>query len=192
MLFRRKRDFRPDRTDRGLLFKLYITPLQRQKILKWVLMALLMLVLSLLQDGILSRLSFWGATTDMIPCGIFLVVLLLDPEQGGFFALITATLYYFSGSSPGPYAIAALTILSLMINIIRHAFLQRTFSSVLICAGLGLLIYELMVFLIGFFLGFTTVARLQVFLVTAGISVVGIPLMYPIVLAISKIGGETW
>ena len=40
MLFKRKRDFKPDRTDRGLLFKLYITPLQRQKILKWVLMAL--------------------------------------------------------------------------------------------------------------------------------------------------------
>lgn len=192
MLFKRKRDFKPDRTDRGLLFKLYITPLQRQKILKWSLIALVMLMLSLLQDGILSRLSFFGATTDLVSCGIFLTVLLLEPEQGGIFALITSVLYYFSGSAPGPYAIVMLTVLSLLINIIRHAFLQRTFSSVLICAGIGLLIYQLLVFFVGLFLGFTTGARLPVFLITAGISAAVIPVMYPIVLSISKIGGETW
>lgn len=192
MLFKRKRDFKPDRTDRGLLFKLYITPLQRQKILKWTLVGLLMLVLSLLQDGLLSRISIYGATTDLVPCGIFLVVLLLEPEQGGIFALITSTLYYFSGSSPGPYAIAMLTVLSLLVNIIRHAFLQRTFSSVLICAGASQLIYHLLVFLVGFFLEFTTGARLPVFLITAGASTAVIPLLYPVALAISKIGGETW
>lgn len=192
MFFKRKRDFKPDRTDRGLLFKLYITPLQRLKILKWTLIALLMLALSLLQDVLLSRLSIFGATTDLVSCGIFLTVLLLDPEQGGIFALIASTVFYFSGTSPGPYAIAVLTVLSLILNILRHAFLQRTFSSVLLCGSVGLLIYQLFVFCVGLFLNFTTGARLPVFLITAGLSAVVIPILYPVVLAVSKIGGETW
>ena len=192
MLFKRKRDFKPDRTDRGLLFKLYITPLQRLKILKWTLIALLMLALSLLQDVLLSRLSILGATTDLVSCGIFLIVLLLEPEQGGIFALIASVLFYFSGTSPGPYTIAVLTALSLLLNILRHAFLQRTFSSVLLCATAGLLIYQMLVFCVGLFLNFTTAARLPVFLITAGLSAAVIPLLYPVILAVSKIGGETW
>ena len=192
MLFKRKRDFKPDRTDRGLLFKLYITPLQRLKILRWTLIALLMLVLSILQDVLLSRISILGATTDLVPCGIFLIVLLLEPEQGGVFALIASTLFYFSGSAPGPYAIAVLTALSLLLNILRHAFLQRTFSSVLLCGATGLLIYQMLLFGVGLFLHFTTAARLPVFLITAGLSTAVIPLLYPVVKAVSKIGGETW
>ena len=192
MLFKRKRDFKPDRTDRGLLFKLYLTPIQRQKILKWTLFGLLLLALSLLQDVLLSRVSLMGATTDLVSAGIFVIALLLDPDQSGIFALISSILYYFSGSAPGPYVILLLTVLSLMLNILRHAFLQRTFGSVLLSAGVGLVVYQLLIFLLGLFFGFTTFGRLPVFLITAGLSTAVCPLLYPIFLSVSKIGGETW
>ena len=192
MFWRRKRDFKPDRTGKGLLSKLYLTPRQRLTILKWTLLGLIMLLFSLLQDVLLSKVSLYGATTELVSCGIFLAVLLLEPEQGGIFALICSTIYYFSGSAPGPYTIAALTVLSLILNILRHAFLQRTFSSVLLCGSAGLLIYQLFVFCVGLFLNFTTGARLPVFLITAGLSAVVIPILYPVVLAVSKIGGEIW
>ena len=192
MLFKRKRDFKPDSTGKGLLNKLYLTPRQRLTILKWMLFGLCLLVLSLVQDVLLCQMSIFGATTDLVSAGIFVIALLLDPDQSGIFALISSILYYFSGSAPGPYVILLLTVLSLMLNILRHAFLQRTFGSVLLSAGVGLVVYQLLIFLLGLFFGFTTFGRLPVFLITAGLSTAVCPLLYPIFLSVSKIGGETW
>ena len=192
MLFHRKRDFKPDRSTKGLLNRLYLTPRQRLTILKWVLFALILLLLSLVQDVLLCKVSILGATTDLVSCGIMLTALLLTPEQGGIFALAGSVAYYFSGSAPGPYIIAFLTVLSLLLNIFRHAFLRRSFGSILLCAGAGILVYELLVYLTGLFLGFTTPARVTVFLVTAGLSIAVMPLLYPTLSAVGKIGGETW
>jgi hypothetical protein len=192
MLFKRKRDFKPDRGGKSLLNRLYLTPTQRLRILKWTLFALGLVALSLLQDALLSQMSLLGATTDLVCCGIFLAALLLEPEQGGVLALIASTVYYFSGSAPGPYAIALLTVLSLLLNIFRHAFLRRSFGSVMLCAGVGILVYEMLIYCIGLFLGFTTPARATVFLLTAGLSLVFLPVLYPVFLAVGKIGGETW
>ena len=52
--------------------------------------------------------------------------------------------------------------------------------------------YEMGVFGIGLFLGQTTVERLPQMLLTAALSMIVVPLVYPILLAIGKIGGETW
>ena len=66
MFWRRKRDFKPDRTGKGLLNKLYLTPRQRLRILKWTLLGLILLLFSLLQDVLLSKISLYGATTDLV------------------------------------------------------------------------------------------------------------------------------
>jgi hypothetical protein len=65
-------------------------------------------------------------------------------------------------------------------------------SGAFACAAAALMIYELILFAVGLFLGYTTLQRLQVYLVTGGLSVAVMPLYYPIIKAISKIGGETW
>ena len=52
-----------------------------------------------------------------------------------------------------------LTVLSLMLNIFRHAFLRRSFGSIILCAGTGMLVYQLIIYCVGLFLGFTTSAR---------------------------------
>lgn len=192
MLFKRKRDFKPDRTEKGLLNKLYLTPRQRLTILKWTLFGLILLGLSLVQDVLLSQVSVLGATTDLCSCGILLTALLLQPEQGGIFALVSSVVYYFSGSAAGPYSIAALTVLSLLLNIFRHAFLRRSFGSVMLCAGIGMLVYQMLVYFVGLFLGFTTPARLTVFLLSGVLNVAVMPILYPALLAVGKIGGESW
>ena len=48
MLFKRKYEFKPDRAEGGTLKKLYLTPLQRKRLLRWSLVAAALLVLSLL------------------------------------------------------------------------------------------------------------------------------------------------
>ena len=44
----------------------------------------------------------------------------------------------------------------------------------------------------GLFLGYTFPKRILGFLITAGLSMLAVPILYPIALSIEKIGGETW
>ena len=91
MLFKRKYEFKPDRTDGGTLKKLYLTPLQRKKLLKWALVGVVLVVLSLLQDVVLSQISIYGATFCLVPCGILLCAMFFDPETAAVFTLISST-----------------------------------------------------------------------------------------------------
>jgi hypothetical protein len=190
MLF--KKEFKADKPKSGFLSKLYLTPLQRKGLLKWVLYSLLLILLSVLQDVVLSRLRLFGATTDLVPCGIILICILEGAESGSVFALIASALYLFSGTAPGPYSLVFLTALAIGTSIFRQAYLQKGLGAALLCSGLALVLYELLQFAMGLFLGLTTFSRIIGFLITALLTTgVALPL-YPIVLAIESIGGETW
>ncbi len=191
-MFGRKHDFKPDKTGRGLLAQLYITRRQRLVILKWSLLGALLLLLSLVQDVMMSQVSLGGATTDLVSAGIFLICMLLTPEQGGIFALIGSIAYYFSGSAPGSFTIAMLTCISLLVNIFRHSFLRRSFGSLVLSAAVAMVAYSLLIFGLGLFLGLTTLSRLGIFFLTGILSAAVMPLMYPVFLSVCNIGGETW
>ena len=190
MLFRRKHEFKPDRTPAGLLKKLYLTPIQRKRLLKWGLISLVLLLLSLVQDVVLSQIRINGSTFDLVVCGILLCSMFFEPDTTAVFTLVSSTLYYFAGTSPGAYSIALITVLGTLLCIFRRSYLQRCFSALLLCAGGGMMIYELSIFLIGYFVGITTLERVGVFALCGGLSVAVMPLLYPVFLSISNIGGE--
>ena len=189
---RKQRDFRPDPTEASWKNRLHLTKSQRSKLLKWVLYGLLLLLLSLVQDAVMSRLSYRGATTDLVACGILLICLLQTPDSGAIFALIGSTLYVFSGSAQGYYCIVLLTFLSVLLNILRHILLSRRFRSIFLCMIVGIMLYELAVFAFGLFLGNTYFSRIHICLTTGVLSIIAIPILYPIAFSISKIGGEQW
>lgn len=192
MFFKRKYEFKPDRTEGGTLKKLYLTPLQRKHLLKWVLVSVVLVLLSLLQDVVLSQVSIYGATFALVPCGILMCAMFFDPETTAVFTLVSSTLYYFSGTAAGVYSIALLTGLGTFLSIFRRGYLQRCFSALYLCAAVGMMAYELLVFGIGCFFGSTIPARFGVFMLCGGLSVAVMPLLYPVFLSISNIGGETW
>ena len=97
----KKYEFKPDRPYSGFWDKLYITPLQRKVLLKWGLYAVLLLILSALQDVIFARVDILGATTDLVPCCIFLICVLEGVDNGCLFSLIAAVIYFFSGTGAG-------------------------------------------------------------------------------------------
>ena len=72
----KKFDIQPDKPHSGFFGKLYLTKKQRKVLTKWVLYSLVLLALSLLQDVMLCHVRLFGATTDLIPCGIFLICLI--------------------------------------------------------------------------------------------------------------------
>lgn len=189
---RRKYEFRPDRTDSGILNKLYLTKKQRLSILKWLLYSLILVLLSVLQDVILSRVHLFGATTDLVPCAVILICILEGSENSCIFALAAACTYLFSGTAPGHYCIPFLTFLALGAAIFRQSFLRKGFSATMLCLTAATILYEMLVFATGVLLGNTTLSRYGIFLLTGLLSLIAAPILYPIALSIGKIGGETW
>lgn len=187
-----KKDFKSDKPYSGFWGKLYLTPKQRKSLLKWTLYGVLLVVLSLLQDVVLCKFRVLGATTELVPVGIFVICLLEGAESGSIFALVASLVYLFSGTAAGPYTMLFITALAIGVCIWRQAFLQKGFGAALVCAGTATIALQLLQFLMGLFLQVTIPGRIIGFLITAGLSILAIPVLYPIALSIETIGGETW
>lgn len=188
----KKHEFRPDKPRTSLLQRLLLTRQQQKTVLKWTLYAVLLLVISVVQDVLMSPVRIFGATTELVPCTIFLICLLEGSHPSSIFALVASLLYLFSGTAPGPYSMVAITFLGITASMIRQAFLQESFFAALLCCAVAMALYELFNFAFGLFLALTPFSRIHAFLITAAISLLAVPVLYPILKAISTIGGPSW
>lgn len=188
----RKYEFQPDKPRVNWLSKLYLTKQQRGALLKWSLYALLLLVLSLLQDVVFCQYRLFEATSDLLPCAIFLICILEGSEKGGTFALVGSALYVFSGTAPGAYCMVLITFLGVFVCIFRQGYLQPGFAATMLCTLFCIIVYELLVFGLGLLLGLTIPSRMIGFAVTTGFNCLAAPVLYPIARFIGSIGGETW
>lgn len=188
----KKYEFRPDKPKFSLLTHLVLSPSQQRKALKWGLYAALLVFLSVLQDVVLSQARIFGATTELIPCAIFLICIMEGAQQGSIFALVASLLYLFSGTAPGVYSMVAITFCAVGACVLRQAYLQERFSSAMICTSLAMLCYVLTNFIFGLFLGLTVWGRFHGFLITTILSLLAVPALYPLLKTIGKIGGQLW
>ena len=189
---KRKYEFRPDKYRTDILGKLYLTPTQRMNVLRWVLHSALLVVLSLIQDVVLCKASFFGTTTDLVPCAIILICVQLGGDRGCIFTLLAAILYKFSGSSPGYHVIALIPLLGILAAVVRQIVFRRSFSSVFLCAGIATMLYELAIFAFGLLFQNTVPMRFVRFPITGALSLLSYPILYPVTKAIEKIGDRTW
>ena len=187
-----KYEFKPDPVGSDPLKRLYLTPVQRRRIAKWVLYFLLFITALVIQDTLLGRIRFCGATTDLAVCTIVLIGLLEGAEQGGCFALAARVFYYFSGSAPGTYVIVLITGVTIAAALFRQSCWTLGLSTAVLCTGLGMAVYELSLMTVGLFMNLTRWNRLGVFLLTAVLSAVMVFPLYPVVRVIGNIGGEPW
>lgn len=188
---RKHYEFKPDAAV-SFLKKLYMTRLQRLNLLKWSLYALMCIVLLVFQDVTMSRLPIFGATTDLAPAAIFLISILVGCEYGPTFALAASIFYWFSGSAPAPYCIVLITGLAVLANLVRQSFWRHGFRSTVICAGMGLMLYEILLFIVALITGLAPFSRAGFFLLTGIYSTVAMIPLYPLAHKIGQIGGETW
>lgn len=186
----KKYEFKPDKPRSGFLNKLFLTQKQRRSLLKWSLYAAVLIVVSLLQDVVLCRMDIHGATTELVPCAIFLVCIMEGVETGGVFALVASLFYLFSGSAAGYYSVAFITTLAVLVTAFRQGYLQSGFAAALLCTAAAMLVYEVLVFGITLFLGLVRPENILVSLMTAALSLPVIPLLYPIFLSIG--GTNAW
>ena len=187
-----KYEFKPDKPHSGIWNKLYLTPNQRLSILRWFLYGLVLLILSVVQDVILCKVSIFGATSDLVPCAIILICVELGADRSCLFALIAAMLYKFSGTAPGYYVIGLIPVLGVMAAAVRQSVFRKTISSTMLCACIAVILYEMGIFAFGLVFQSTALFRVTRFLITAGLSLLTFPILYPITIAIEKIGEKTW
>lgn len=185
-------EFKPDPRQNSLSGLFHVTQLQKQRMLKWTLYVLTGILLLTIQDVIMSRVSIFGATTDLPAVYILLITVIEGVEVGSLFVLFSSTIFYFSGSAPGPYCIGLLCAVGIIATLLRQAYLRRTKASIVICAGIALTIYEMGLFVVGIGLGLTRWDRVFSFLITAGYSFGVMVLLYPLINKIGLIGGTTW
>jgi len=140
----------------------------------------------------LCRLRIYGGSTELVPCGIFLICLLEGSQRGCIFALVASWLYLRTGSSPGPHVLVLITVLSVVVCAFRQAYLQPGFLAALMGTAIAMALYELSVFGYCLLVGYVTAERLISFMVPAVLSLIAVPIIYPTLKAIGAIGGKTW
>lgn len=190
MVMAKKYEFKPDKPYAGFFAKLVLTQKQWRQVLKWALYALVLVVLSVLQDVLLSRVRVFGATTELVPCGVFIICLLEGMSKGSVFALVASFIYLFTGTAAGMYSAVFITFLAVGIMALRQGYLQSGFGTAMLCTAGALLVYKLAEFVFGMFLGKTTLSQLGSFPMTAVLTMVAAPLIYPVCKAIG--GGDVW
>lgn len=188
----KRNEFKADKPRSGFFSKLFLTQQQRAVLLKWVLYAAVLLVLSVVQDVLLSRGRLFGATTELVPVAIFLICLTEGVERGSVFSLVAACLYLFSGTAAGYYSIVVITAAAIGVTLFRQSYLQKGFAASMLCTVAAMLLHTLCLFLIGLFLEKTTPGRIVSHFLSAFYSLLAAPALYPIVTGISSFGGEAW
>ena len=189
---RKKADFRPDSQTRDWVQKLYLTPQQQRRYLKWILLSLLCLVLLVRQDVLFSRMSLYGATVDMVPAVLLLICVIHGAEGGAAFLLAGALVYWLAGSAPGVYVILLIPLFGTVAAAFRQAYLQKGFRTTMMCTGSALILYEVLSFLAALLLGVARFDRAYVVLISTVLSLLTLPVVFVLVWGICKIGGDSW
>ena len=190
--FRSDAEFKPDKDSGSLSRWLFMTWQQRMDLLRWALYIGVIVVLLMIQDVIMSQVSIFGATTDLVACVLLLITVIEGIEVGSLFVLLSSTLYFFSGSSPGPFCVGLLTIFGIGACFFRQLYWHRSQGSIVLCASLALMLYEVGVFGFGMYMGLTRWDRFPLFLITGVLSCLVMIPLYNLIHAIGQIGGHTW
>ena len=189
---KKRNEFRPDPTTSTWLKTRRLTRLQKLRLLKWVLYALIAILCLVIQDVIMSQLRLFGATTDLAVGAILLITVIEGTDVGSLFVLIASMLYWFSGSAPTPICIALLTAFGIGATMFRQMFWHRSRGTLTLCACLALTAYELGLFVTGVMQGLTYFGRLPSFLLTSVYTCLVMIPLYSLVYKAGLIGGNTW
>ena len=185
-------EFKPDAPLVSPLKSLRFTHLQWLQILRWLGYIGICVLCLVIQDSIMSRVSIFGATTDLAVAAMLLITVMEGSEVGSVFILIASTVFYFSGSAPGPYSVGLLTILGLGASLFRQMVWHRSRGAIVLCACLAAIIYEIGLYFTGLFMGLTSWYRLPRFLITGLLTAAVMFPLYYFIYRIGQIGGYTW
>lgn len=172
-----------------MLDKLYITPRQWLRILRWTLYCVLLVLMMMLQTVVFGNRTVFGIHPDLVPLVITCICLREGPERGGLFALLASLGWCLSGVDLGSVRILILTVVPVLGSLLCHSVLANRFLPCFIFTLLTLFCEQSAMFLLKHFFG-TLPAHCfpNEALPCVLISVVLQPVVYWAVKATSRIG----
>ena len=191
-LKKKDNDFKPDAKVSTWTKTSRLTKQQQLRLAKWALYAAVIVLSLVVQDVLMSQLNLFGGTTDLPVAVILLITVIEGTEVGSIFVLIASVLYYFSGTAPGAYCIALMVVLGIAAVMFRQLYWHRSKGSVVLCAAIALMGYELGLFAVGLFEELTLWSHFDGFLLTGIYSCAILLAYYPLIYKIGLIGGNTW
>ena len=185
-------DFKPDVQTATWTKTARLTRQQQLRLTRWTLYVLTVVLSVIAQDVVMSKVSIFGATTDLPASTILLITVMEGTEIGSIFVLIASTLYYFSGNAPSAFCIGLLTILGIAATLFRQMYWHRSKGSVLLCTMIALTAYEMGLFVSGLMNELTIPSRVASFALTSLYSCIALIPLYSLIYKIGLIGGNTW
>ena len=192
---RRKTDyseFKPDPKPILWLKSLRLTHLQQMKLLKWSLYVAVIIGALVIQDVVMSRMHIMGATTELPVAVIFLITILEGTEVGSIFALIASVLYFYTGTAASAYAIGLICFPGIFACLLRQMYWHRSRASIILFAGIANMVYSIGMYAVGVFQGLTRWETLPLFALSGIYNVLIMIPLYPLIVKIGMIGGNTW
>ena len=172
-----------------MLDKLYITPRQWMRILRWSLYFLLVVAVMMLQTVLIGNRLIFGVKLDLIPLVLFCVCLREGPDRGGVFCLLSSLFLALSGADQGALLIFLLTVLPVLASLLMRKIFVMHFLSTLVTCGVLLLLTQSVCFVFRLMNGATAgslyFTRLLPMVV---VSLLFQPVIYWLVKSIGKIG----
>lgn len=157
----------------------------------WSLYALLFLLVMLVQTTVFGRVRLFGVKLSLLPIVMVCVGLQTGHEKGGLFSLCAALIWYAAGGDNGSLAMITFTLCGILAGwLCDVVFTRRFFPALILCAA-ALVFHETAVFLTKFYLGGAPVTLLRWVPVTAGLSVLAVPVIYLLSKLIRKAGAAT-
>ena len=185
-------DFKPDPKPILWLKSLRLTHLQQLRLLKWVLYVAVIIGALVLQDVIMSRIHILGATTELPVAVILLIAIIEGTEVGSLFALIASVLYYYTGTPANAYCIGLICFPGILCCLLRQMYWHRSRASIILFAGIANMVYAIGIYVVGVYQGLTRWETLPLFALSGVYNVLAMIPIYPLIVKIGLIGGNTW
>lgn len=168
----------------------HLTKTQWLGILKWSLYGLLTLLTLLLQTVVLSRTTALRIKPTPLPVLIVCICVREGPERGGVYAIITSLLWCFSGADFGNLSVALLPVGAILSAVLCRAVLTLRFLPTALCAFAVTLLNASVIFVFKLILPPTVALDnyWRLLLPGVAISMLFLPIQYPLVKCISRIG----
>ena len=168
----------------------HLTKTQWLGILKWSLYGLLTLLTLLLQTVVLSRTTALRIKPTPLPVLIVCICVREGPERGGVYAILAALLWCFSGADYGSLSVALLPVGAILSAVLCRAVLTLRFLPTALCAFAVTLLNASVIFVFKLILPPTVALDnyWRLLLPGVAISMLFLPIQYPLVKCISRIG----
>ena len=178
----------------GTLIGLVLTilaayPLSRSSLVGCKPIMMLFLFTMLLQTVVFGHLRVWGVKLSLLPVAVVCIAMHTGHEGGGLFGLLAALVWQFTGADDGSLALISFTLCGILAGWLCDSVCARRAAVALGLSLAALVLHEGAAFLMKFYLESADFSLIRWVPLTALLSVLACPVLYPLAKAIGKVGG---